>query len=122
MAVAKYDMALEQLVKCLEHDGRNADAHTVMGILHQRMNDPVKAMESYGTALSINELHYDALRNVLALSVELGIGKSAVPFIRGLLVKHPDNAMILGIAQSFVNKLGSASNASVGEGMQSHPV
>ena len=121
MAFVKYDLALEQLDKCLEHDSRNADAHTVMGILHHRRGNPGKAMDSYLAALRIDELHYDALRNFLALSVELGMGKSAVPVIRGLLVKHPDNAVMLGIAQSFVNTLGTASKASVGTETQPHP-
>jgi tetratricopeptide (TPR) repeat protein len=121
MPCARDEYTLQLLNKCLEHDSKNSDAHNVIGLLHQRRGDLGKAMESFGAALSINELHYDALRNILALSRKLGIGKSALAVIRNLLVTHPDDAKLLSIAQSFINELSSAPGKAVDTSVPFHP-
>jgi type IV pilus assembly protein PilF len=43
----QYEVALEKLQRALKQDPNSADAHTVMGVLYERLNRPEKAEAHY---------------------------------------------------------------------------
>ncbi len=99
----QYESAMEQLKNILILDPQNSDALNDLGYAYHKKCDYGKAMEYFGMALSSNSLNYQALRNMLTLSNQLGIGNGALPMLKEILAKNANDPTILQIAQTFIN-------------------
>lgn len=53
MQQGKLEIALENLTKALEYDSNYVDAHTVIAVLYETINDPAKAGEHYRRAAEL---------------------------------------------------------------------
>ncbi|UXI66607.1 type IV pilus biogenesis/stability protein PilW [Tahibacter amnicola] len=50
----KLELALEKLQKALEYDASNTNAHTVIAVLYERINDPKRAEQHYRRASELS--------------------------------------------------------------------
>jgi type IV pilus assembly protein PilF len=63
MQQGKLEVALDNLQKALDYDSNYVDAHTVIAVLYEAINDPVKAGEHYKRAAELKPKGGDVLNN-----------------------------------------------------------
>ncbi len=72
MAQGKLEIALENLNKALAADSRHVDAHTVIGLLYERIQDNAKAEEHYRRAAQLKPKSGNENNNYGAFLCKLG--------------------------------------------------
>ena len=72
MAQGKLEIALENLNKALAADPKHADAHTVIGLLHERIQHNAKAEEHYRRAVQLRPKSGNENNNYGAFLCKLG--------------------------------------------------
>ena len=112
----QYESAMEQFKNIIAIDPQHSDAQNSIGLIYHLQGKHGEAMEYFCKAFSHEKLHYEALNNALTLSCQLGITQNALLMLKDVLVKHPEDATLLRIGQSFtaqVEKKKISSNAGV---------
>ncbi len=85
MAQGKLEIAMENLNKALAADINHADAHTVIGLLYERIGDNTKAEEHYRRAAELMPKSGNENNNYGAFLCKLGrYDDSAVYFVRAI--------------------------------------
>ncbi len=80
MAQGKLEIALENLNKALASDPRHADAHTVVGLLYERIGNNAKAEEHYRRAVQIKPASGNENNNYGAFLCKLARFDDAAPY------------------------------------------
>ena len=85
MAQGKLEVALENLNKALAADNNHADAHTVIGLLYERIGDNTKAEQHYRRAAELMPKSGNENNNYGAFLCKIGrYDESAVYFVRAI--------------------------------------
>ncbi|MBK6376729.1 MAG: type IV pilus biogenesis/stability protein PilW [Xanthomonadales bacterium] len=85
MAQGKLEVALENLNKALAADNNHADAHTVIGLLYERIGDNAKAEQHYRRAAELMPKSGNENNNYGAFLCKIGrYDDSAVYFVRAI--------------------------------------
>lgn len=54
IAIGKYDAAIDDFNAALNVDPKNAEGWAGLGLAYEKQNNKIKAMESYGSAISLD--------------------------------------------------------------------
>ena len=85
MAQGKLDVALENLNKALAADNNHADAHTVIGLLYERIGDNAQAEQHYRRAAELKPKSGNENNNYGAFLCKIGrYDDSAAYFVRAI--------------------------------------
>jgi type IV pilus assembly protein PilF len=85
MAQGKLEIALENLNKALAADSNHADAHTVIGLLYERIGDNAKAEEHYRRAAELMPKSGNENNNYGAFLCKIGrYDESSLYFVRAI--------------------------------------
>ncbi|MBK9963767.1 MAG: tetratricopeptide repeat protein [Holophagales bacterium] len=88
------DTALADYVKAMEYSLDFSYAGHNLGLMYERMHDPVKAEESYRAALAVDDLSYPPKANLAMLLARQGKSAEAEKLLREVLAAYPDRAEV----------------------------
>ncbi len=99
LTMSDYAQTFTSLRKALTKDPNNADAFFISGLANEEMGDTTKAIDNYQAAVSKNNKHYEALKQ-LGIIFSIRHNPLAVDYLRNaatLQPKSPDPLYILGM-------------------------
>jgi len=76
----QYEIALEKLKRAIAHDRTYAPAHTVLGLLYERIGEPDLAGQQYQEAVRYDPKNGDVNNNYGAYLCHYGQGEKAEPY------------------------------------------
>ena len=97
----KYDLAKPLLLKAIQTQPNNVDAHYNLGLLYKELGDYQKALISYDKAIQIQPNNIKALNNFGNVQRELGEYQKAINSYEKAIKIQPNNAIMY-------NNLGNA--------------
>ncbi|MDE2926023.1 MAG: tetratricopeptide repeat protein [Acidobacteriota bacterium] len=109
----RFQSALSSLSELLEVAPQVAEAHNLMGIIHQKMNRPRLFEESLRTAIELRPDYVEARRNLALHWVRQGRLEPALQQFRKLLDLSPDSSEIryrMGVIYAELGQFKSAVN------------
>jgi type IV pilus assembly protein PilF len=84
----QYEIALDKLKRAIAHDRTYAPAHTVLGLLYERLGEPDMAGQQYKEAVRLDPKDGDVNNNYGAYLCRYGQGRQAEPYFLAA-VKDP---------------------------------
>ncbi len=118
-----YKKAKEILMKIIEKNEENYDAHKKLAKIYEKEGGIRKAVDEYTQCISINKQDYDSYYKISTLLVELDRKEDAIQMLDSLLSKQPENyqaTMDLGDLLMEFNRYKDAANLYL-DAIKMHP-
>lgn len=107
----RYDDAIQSLHKALEKDAANAEAHFLLGTIHERQSRIDEAIAAYKSAVEANGAHEPSLLNLGALYRQREQFDDAIALYTKALEADPENVRLrnnLGVIYRLAKKYDEA--------------
>jgi len=104
IAMQRYQEAIETLSRIVQIDPTHSQAHDDLGVLYSQAGDYKNAMKCFVVAYAADIDNYNSLRNILALSSQLGLAEQGKAFLNAALERNPGNTEINQIAKEFMEQ------------------
>ncbi|MEY4547738.1 MAG: hypothetical protein RL685_3933 [Pseudomonadota bacterium] len=101
----------QQFNKAIQSDPRAYPAHVALGVVQERRGEMARALESYGTALTVAPDFPPAIQAKVHLLLAMGRTSEAETFTRGLAAKFPDSAAALAAQAEVASVRGDSPSA-----------
>ena len=108
----KYDLAKPLLLKAIQIQPNNVDAHYNLGLLYKELGDYQKASSSYDKTIQIQPNNIKALNNFGNIQRELGEYQKAINSYEKAIKLQPNNAITYNNLGNAFRDLGNYQKAS----------